>query len=114
MPFLYREKPFSQKGNTYCLNHSIFKLSELSIVEAFMHPTVSVSESQLFYKPPPFELQPCNAVIPVKAKLVKLVFQAQKHDFDHFDLDHFGTKKVQNLTFRTNFQVRCKSDISPT
>ena len=103
MPFLYREKPFSQKGNTYCLNHSIFKLSELSIVEAFMHPTVSVSESQLFYKPPPFELQPCNAVIPVKAKLVKLVFQAPKHDFDHFDLDHFDIKKSPEFNISDKF-----------
>ena len=31
----------------------------------------------------------CNTLIPVKVKVVKLVFQTPKHDFDQFDLDHF-------------------------
>ena len=30
-------------------------------------------------------------VFVVKVKVVKLVFQAPKLDFDHFDLDHFDT-----------------------
>ncbi len=75
---LSEKSRFSQKGNTYCLNHSIFKLSELSIVEAFMHPTVSVSESQLFYKAPPFRTSTLQRGHPCQSQTGQTRFSSPK------------------------------------